>query len=183
MAGTGNLQVFQRIQKLYQRLNPNVSFGDHLGMSMSLGILFLSHGTMTLSNSDFAIACLLCSFFPRYPTHFWDNRCHLQLLRHVWTLAVEERCLKTRDVSNQHYCSLPVMITMKEYEGSNVVTTVPLITPCILPPLELITSMKTHSPRYWTNECDWSSLTQGTLWVKRKTGYLSYLQVILYMNS
>jgi anaphase-promoting complex subunit 1 len=178
MAGSGNLQVFQRIQKLYQRLNPSISFGDHLGMSMSLGLLFLSHGTMTLSNSDFAIACLLCSFFPRYPTCFWDNRSHLQILRHLWTLAVEERCLKTRDVSTQQYCSLPMTVTMKHYGGSQSLITVPLITPCMLPPLDLITSIKTHSPRYWSNEFSWSLLKEGTLWVKRKTGYLSYLQVI-----
>ena len=47
-----------------------------------------------------AIAGLLVSLYPRFPQNASDNRCHLQALRHLYVLAVEDRCLDAVDVDS-----------------------------------------------------------------------------------
>ena len=45
------------------------------------------------AGGDEAVAALLIATFPRYPTTFSDNRCHLQAFRHLYVLAAEKRCV------------------------------------------------------------------------------------------
>lgn len=51
-----------------------VTYGSHLATHMALGLLFLGGGKYTLSNSPSAIAALIISLFPKFPTHSNDNR-------------------------------------------------------------------------------------------------------------
>jgi hypothetical protein len=55
------------------------------------------------------------------------------------------------------------------------------VTPCLLPPLSIIRSVATASPRYWGRELlvadrpeHAAALRRRVLWVKRKTGHLPY---------
>lgn len=51
-----------------------VTYGSHLATHMALGLLFLGGGRYTLSNSPNAVAALIISLFPKFPTHSNDNR-------------------------------------------------------------------------------------------------------------
>lgn len=52
-----------------------VTYGSHMASHMALGLLFLGGGRYTLSNSPEAVAYLIISLFPKFPTHSNDNRC------------------------------------------------------------------------------------------------------------
>jgi hypothetical protein len=47
---------------------------------MALGLLFLGGGRYTLSNSPSAVAALIISLFPKFPTHSNDNRFVIRVL-------------------------------------------------------------------------------------------------------
>jgi anaphase-promoting complex subunit 1 len=82
MAGTGNLRVLRVLRKLHLRLDPSpggLAYGNHMAMSMAVGFLFLGAGARTFSTNNEAVAALLISVFPRFPTATSDNRCHLQV--------------------------------------------------------------------------------------------------------
>ena len=49
-----------------------------MAIHMSMGLLFLGGGMYTVSNSNAAVAALLCACFPEYPMASSDNRYHLQ---------------------------------------------------------------------------------------------------------
>lgn len=80
---------------------------------MALGLLFVGGGGYTLGTSPSCVATLLCSFYPRFPTSPSDNRSHLQAFRHLWVLALEPRCLVTRETHTGACCSVPVRIHLK----------------------------------------------------------------------
>lgn len=82
MAGTGNLRVLRVLRKLHLRLDPSpggLAYGNHMAMSMAVGFLFLGAGARSFSTNNEAVAALLISVFPRFPTATSDNRCHLQV--------------------------------------------------------------------------------------------------------
>lgn len=51
-----------------------VTYGSHLATHMALAFLFLGGGRYNLSNSPNAVAALIISLFPKFPTHSNDNR-------------------------------------------------------------------------------------------------------------
>ncbi|XP_032663807.1 anaphase-promoting complex subunit 1 isoform X2 [Odontomachus brunneus] len=76
MAGTGNLDVMRICRHIRTRVGPAssvVTYGSHLATHMALGFLFLGGGRYNLSNSPFAVAALIISLFPKFPTHSNDN--------------------------------------------------------------------------------------------------------------
>uniref|UniRef100_A0A1B0CZC3 Anaphase-promoting complex subunit 1 middle domain-containing protein n=1 Tax=Phlebotomus papatasi TaxID=29031 RepID=A0A1B0CZC3_PHLPP len=100
-AGSGNLDILRIIRLLRTRIgatNAHVTYGSHMALHMALGFLFLGAGRYTLSTSQSAIAALVCSLFPKFPTHSNDNRYHLQAFRHLYVLAIEARLFLPRDV-------------------------------------------------------------------------------------
>ncbi|KAI8350725.1 hypothetical protein B0O80DRAFT_124721 [Mortierella sp. GBAus27b] len=113
MAGSGDLDLLRRLRKLHGRIKGDTSYGSHLAHHMALGLLFLGGGSYTLGTSNRCVAALLCSLYPRLPSDPTDNRAHLQAFRHLWVLAVEPRCLVTRDASTGVCCSVPVRVQLK----------------------------------------------------------------------
>lgn len=75
-----------------------------------MGFLFLGNGQYSFSTSDFAIACLLASVYPKFPQTPTDNRYHLQALRHFYILATERRLLVTYDVDTDERIHVPVKV-------------------------------------------------------------------------
>lgn len=165
---------------------------------MALGFLCLGGGNYTLSTSNKAVAGLVSSLFPRYPIEPYDNRAYLQAFRHLWVLAVERRCLILRDVETREACHVPVKITYKDFYNAEVVIkadgvkefrvdtkTKESVAPCILPESRIIQKIEIDSPRYWSiqlefgknAELDHRFLNDSTLYVKRKTGHLTYAEV------
>lgn len=156
MAGTGDIPVLRRLRALHGRDDPDTPYGSHLAAHLAIGSLFLGCGTVTFGSSNMAIAALLMAFYPIFPTNVMDNRSHLQAFRHFWVLATEQRCLVAKDVLTGQPVSVPVHITMKQNSSSE-----PILyrnTPCLLPPLDQISSVATASgPQFWDVELDFSN--------------------------
>ncbi len=175
MAGSGNLEVMNLLLTIQNQVNVDITYGSHISVNMSLGLLFLSNGTNTIGTSNKAIAALFCSFYPIYPSSPTDNRSHLQALRHLWVLAIERRCLITRDVETGKVVRVPISVHSKQ---GNLQEDSPLI----LPEFSTIHSIHVVGPRYWSTSIPFqdlmkSGLFQNTIWVQRKTRFLPSTEV------
>ncbi|KAG8162284.1 hypothetical protein KVR01_008049 [Diaporthe batatas] len=180
MAGTGDLEVFRRLRSLHGRDDPQTSYGSHLAAHLAIGALFLGSGTVTFSTSNLAIASLLIAFYPLFPSGIQDNRAHLQAFRHFWVFAADSRCLVSRDMATNQPVSVPVVIKLRtpappasnqsspsktRAKGRQGISrlkqeqppvTLRRTTPCLLPPLEEISSVRTEAAAqgYWDLELD-----------------------------
>lgn len=185
MAGTGEISCLRRFRYaygMYQQSGYHHGFryGVHLSNHTALGLLFLGSGRFTLGTSDAAIACLVTAFFPRFHPTSSDNKSFLQALRHLWALAVEPRCLIARDVDSGEVVYLPVKIKFRE-DKETVVT---LISPTLIPDMDKLVSIRVDTPRYWPFYVDIERvprhkealLKRQTLYVKRRTAFLSYTE-------
>ncbi|KAF9092709.1 Anaphase-promoting complex subunit 1 [Mortierella sp. AD031] len=113
IAGSGRIDFLRTLRKLHRRVKGDTNYGSHMAYHMALGFLFLGGGSYTLGTSNRCVAALLCSLYPRLPNDSMDNRGHLQAFRHLWVLAVEPRCLVTREASTGAYCPVPVTVHLK----------------------------------------------------------------------
>lgn len=176
MAGTGDLEVFRRLRALHGRDDPDTSYGSHMAAHLAIGALFLGSGTVTFSTSNLAIASLLIAFYPLFPANVQDNRAHLQAFRHFWVFATDPRCLVSKDIATGQSISLPILIRLKtpktlkhsspskgkakaRYAASakrNEPAILRKQTPCLLPPLEDIATVRTDATAqgYWNLELD-----------------------------
>lgn len=77
MAGTGDVECFRTLRVLRKRFEHEMNYGFNMAINMSLGFLFLGSGAFTFSRSNLAIASLICSLYPVFPTNPSDNRYHL----------------------------------------------------------------------------------------------------------
>jgi anaphase-promoting complex subunit 1 len=143
MAGTGDLQVFRRLRSMHGRDDKETPYGSHLAAHLAIGALFLGGGTFTFGTSNIAIASLLVAFYPIFPSSVQDNKSHLQAFRHFWVLAAEARCLVTKDIDTNQPVPIPIIITFRNGEQSQ------RHTPCLLPELDRIRTVRTNSPEYW----------------------------------
>lgn len=113
IAGSGRIDFLRTLRKLHKRIRGDTNYGSHMAYHMALGFLFLGGGSCTLGTTNRCVAALLCSLYPRLPVDPIDNRGHLQAFRHLWVLAVEPRCLVTREASTGAYCPVPVTVHLK----------------------------------------------------------------------
>ncbi|KAL6893227.1 hypothetical protein HDV57DRAFT_226925 [Trichoderma longibrachiatum] len=156
MAGTGDIPVLRRLRALHGRDDPDTPYGSHLAAHLAIGALFLGCGTATFGSSNKAIAALLVAFYPIFPVNVMDNRSHLQAFRHFWVLAAEQRCLVAKDALTGQPVSVPVHIKMRG--GSSIESVLYRTTPCLLPPLDQISSVTTAGgPQFWDVELDFSN--------------------------
>lgn len=185
VAGSGNRELLSRLEVLHGRITEDMSFGNHMSVSMSLGLLFMGLGGYTLTTSNEAIAALLCAFYPFYPMTTEDNRYHLQAFRHLWVLAVDSRWLMPFDVDNKKPCRVPMLLEIYEDEGGNMpqrkVKQVRIEAPSVVPDYKLIKSIRLDGNRYWPLNIDMvegkyqeSIIKSGLIYVKRKPGKKSY---------
>jgi anaphase-promoting complex subunit 1 len=181
MAGTGEITCFRRLRYAYGMYHQAFRYGVHVATHLSLGLLFLGGGRFTLGTSDAAIACMVTAFFPRSHHVSADNKSYLQALRHLWVLAAEPRCLVARDVDTNEVVYLPVKITTRD--GVENATT-QLVAPTLIPDLDKLISIRVDTPRYWPFYIDIENVTRRkeallrnqTLYVKRRTAFLSYTE-------
>ena len=171
MAGTGDIPVLRRLRSLHGRDDPDVPYGSHLAAHLAIGSLFMGCGTVTFGSSDLAIASLLVSFYPIFPTNVMDNRSHLQAFRHFWVLASEQRCLVAKDFLTGQPVSVSVQIKMKKQSAAD--HTLYRSTPCLLPPLEQISSLSTVcGPQFWDVELDFSNAELRGSFARTQSIYL-----------
>ncbi|KAF7732106.1 Anaphase-promoting complex subunit 1 [Apophysomyces ossiformis] len=91
MAGTGNLELLERLKELHRKVSGTENYGNHMATHIAMGLLFAGVGGYTLNTSNEAIAGLLCALYPFYPTTTTDNKYHVQAWRHLWILALTPR--------------------------------------------------------------------------------------------
>ena len=167
-----------------------------MAISTALGFLFMGGGTVSFSTDNKAIASLLISLFPRFPSSTLDNRSHLQALRHLYVLATEPRCVEAVDVDTWQSVYCPIKIRERgagprstpdpgpgEAESGPGDTS---FTPCLLPQRGHVRSIEVLGPRYWEQTLDLKPGPRGSsvsfeefwkrpvIFVKRKIGMLPY---------
>lgn len=193
MAGTGDLSSLRQIRRLRWCVDESVTYGTHMALHMSIGLLFLGGGRASLSRSKEGIAALLVSCFPCFPKSVDDNQHYLQPLRHLWVLAVSWRGLQVIDVATGKQVPVPVTVHIKEDVDYTTLesfrlspSTLQFMSPCLLPPLSDITSIHNDPARYYP--IDWNvsqnmimpcSHVHHFLFVKRRSGHLSYSRQML----
>lgn len=143
MAGTGDLVVFRRLRSMHGRDDSETPYGSHLAAHLALGALFLGGGTFTFGTSNLSIAALIVAFYPIFPSSIQDNKSHLQAFRHFWVMAAEPRCLVAKDIDTNQ--PVPVSITIVLRDGQQMHKH----TPCLLPELDQISTVRTKSAEYW----------------------------------
>jgi anaphase-promoting complex subunit 1 len=176
LAGTGNLEALRLLRELRARVGPELTYGNHMAISMAIGLLFLSGGCATLGTSNVAIAGLVAALYPRLPQAPTDNVAHLQALRHFYALAVEERLVEVRDVDTGAPCYAPVEVDVRDARG-RVHFTLKRVAPCLLPDLSSVLRVRVTGARYLPREVPRSALRHNAslvLHVKRYSGFLPY---------
>lgn len=151
MAGTGDIKTFRYLRRLHGRLDPETPYGSHLAAHLAIGVLFLGDGTHTFGTSNLAVASLLCSFYPLFPTDVHDNHVHLQAFRHLWVFAAEARCLIIEDIDTQRPIPMPITVAMRDGSIKN------LTSPCLLPELSSISTVQSDDPSYWRVTLDFAN--------------------------
>ena len=157
MAGTGDLKTFRYLRRLHGRTDAETPYGSHFAAHLAIGVLFLGGGTYTLGTSDMAVASLICSFYPLFPTDVQDNRVHLQAFRHFWIFAAEARCVIVEDIDTHRPIAMPIIVTLRDSAIKRMQA------PCLLPDLELISTLQTADPAYWRVTLDFESNTSHLL--------------------
>jgi len=150
MAGTGDLQTFRYLRALHGRVDAETSYGSHMASHLAIGALFLGGGTYTFGTSNFAVAALICAFYPLFPSEVSDNRVHLQALRHLWVFAAEPRCLVVQDIDTARPISMKLRVVLRD-GGEKLMTA-----PCLLPELGTIARISTNNPSYWQVTLDFA---------------------------
>ncbi|KAK5690472.1 Anaphase-promoting complex subunit 1 [Elasticomyces elasticus] len=151
MAGTGDLKTFRCLRRRHGRTDGETPYGSHMATHLAIGALFMGGGTHTFGTSDFAIASLICAFYPLFPADVGDNRVHLQAFRHLWVFAAEARCLIVDDIDTRWSIKMPVEVTMRDG------TVKELIAPCLLPELNTVARVATKDPAYWRVTLDFAN--------------------------
>jgi anaphase-promoting complex subunit 1 len=178
LAGSGEIMVMRALRYNHGCWGPGWRYGTHMATHLSIGLLFLGGGRYTLGNSNAAVACLLASLFPRFPPHLGETRGLLQAFRHLWALAIEPRCMLTRDADTGETVYLPVKVKRADESG---LRTMEMYSPTLLPDFDPIVSISIDTPRYWPITIDLSNprhretfLRTQTIYVKRRPGSSQY---------
>uniref|UniRef100_A0A182MRE7 Uncharacterized protein n=1 Tax=Anopheles culicifacies TaxID=139723 RepID=A0A182MRE7_9DIPT len=180
LAGTGDLRVLRAVRMLRSRIGVlQVTYGSHMAIHMALGFLFLGGGRFTLSRSPTAIAALVCTIFPKFPTYSNDNRYHLQAFRHLYVLAIEPRIFIPRSIDTGKLCMCRIRYALVGADASPVEQ----FAPCLLPEFDTLAWIEVCDENYWHIRFDrkynWQILESifkknERVDVKQRTGCLSY---------
>lgn len=164
MAGSGDIDCMRYARILREKADESTPYGTNLAVNMALGFLFLGGGRKTFSDSPMATACLLISTLPRYPASVSDNRSSLQLLRHLYVLATEDRLVEAVDVATREVsAAIPVELKLTTGEVARVTL------PCTLPRKADVASATVVSDRYLG-----MPLGEGQISLQRRSGKQSH---------
>ena len=176
MAGTGDVRTFKLLRAIRWKCDESIRYGTHMAIGSAIGLLFLGGGTCTLGTEPEDIASLLLAFFPRFPINTMDNQYHLQALRHCYALAVKRRLLEAVDIDTKEKVFVPLEVLL---DGKSS-TPMKLTAPCLQLNKGNYSHLRVISERYYPASLDLQVSTTSdsnlTLFVKKKSGHLSYLQ-------
>lgn len=181
MAGSGDIQLLTIFRKALYKVE-GTRYGNYMASTMSLGVLFLGGGRLTFATSDVAIAALLLAFYPRYPINSVENYTHLQAYRHFWILAIEPRLINVEEGDTGRTKATPIEVHLRDEGLSSADRVLHMTTPCLLPKLDTIASIRLGSHRYYPMMLNIeknlrhrrSLVRTQTLYVKRRAAYLDH---------
>ncbi|CAI5729384.1 unnamed protein product [Peronospora destructor] len=158
-AGTGHIETLALLRSitLRQRVDEAISYGNHMALSMAIGLLFIGGGRTTVSRSKEAIAALVISLYPMPAMNTADNKFHLQAFRHLYVLAVDtSRLLETVDVNTKTTTAVTVRVEFFPIENGSLGETQPsyqvLRSPCLLPDIITIKRLIISDPEFYPIE-------------------------------
>eukprot|EP00814_Leptocylindrus_danicus_P021824 CAMPEP_0116010592 /NCGR_PEP_ID=MMETSP0321-20121206/4085_1 /TAXON_ID=163516 /ORGANISM="Leptocylindrus danicus var. danicus, Strain B650" /LENGTH=1159 /DNA_ID=CAMNT_0003479705 /DNA_START=267 /DNA_END=3746 /DNA_ORIENTATION=+ len=182
MAGTGDIDALRLFRELRWKHNSDTRFGGHMAFGAAIGLLFLGGGSCTIGREPEDIAALLMAFFPRYPIITSDNQYHLQALRHFYVLAVKRREIEVIDVDSREPIYIPIEVNFVDNEHPSL----SLTAPCLVRNVGTVSQIKVSSERYFPltkiiqaekNSTSLNTFGRNfTVFVKKKSGFLSYVQ-------
>jgi anaphase-promoting complex subunit 1 len=150
MAGSGDLETFRLLRALHNRdstKSVRMTYATSMSLSMAIGFLFLGGGQLSFNTSRKSVAAILISIFPHFPASTSDNRSHLQAFRHLYVMAVENRCIEAIDVESWENIHCPLEVEVVDGPESY---TCSCVTPTILPEMSKIKSISVQEgTRYW----------------------------------
>ena len=116
MAGSGDLKTLTILRILRKRLlnDKNTNYGHLQAINHAIGIVFLSAGGMTLSNSKQSVSLLYISLYPIFAADTNDNDKYLQPLRHLYVLACETSILEVREMETGSLIRTDLIINYKD---------------------------------------------------------------------
>ncbi|GMF32759.1 unnamed protein product [Phytophthora fragariaefolia] len=161
-AGTGNVETLTLLRSvtLRQHVDAAMSYGNHMALSMAIGLLFLGGGRATVSRSKEAIAALVISLYPMPPMNTADNKYHLQAFRHLYVLAVDtSRLIETVDVDTKSTSAVNVQVHLipdrnEDLDSEEGIQTLrrTLRSPCLLPDMSTIKRLVISDPEFYPIE-------------------------------
>eukprot|EP00980_Cylindrotheca_fusiformis_P031132 scaffold25862_cov152-Cylindrotheca_fusiformis.AAC.3 len=174
LAGSGDLEVLRLLKVLRWRHDDEIRYGSHLAYGTAIGLLFLGGGTCTLGREPEDIAALVMAFYPRFPSETSDNQYHLQALRNLYAVAVKDRAVCAVDTDTGEKVFVPIQVHFEDSHIEPLKKTAPfLMFNTDSKPRE----MRVVSERYYpvTLNIINDNFTR-TIFVKRRSAHLSYLQ-------
>lgn len=175
MAGTGDLDSFRLFRALRWKCDDNTLYGAHMAFGAAIGLLFLGGGKCSLGSNPEDVAMLIASFYPHLPASSSDNQYHLQALRHLYVLASRKRILEACDVDSNEKACIPIELRVADSDDVALAST-----PFLVANGTSFMQLSSKSDRYYPlviNMSDWNARSHlPTLFVKQRSGHLSYLQ-------
>ncbi|KRY76076.1 Anaphase-promoting complex subunit 1, partial [Trichinella pseudospiralis] len=162
LAGTGDKEIMNIAMEVCSHTAKGQDGSTYIGCTLPsflvLGLLCLGGGRYGFKKDNFSVACMLCAFYPRYPSYHTDNRHCIQVIRHLYVLALEKRYLIVKDYWTNE--TLPCSLS---YYSELQQTYVQLSTPLILPSLDqigdILLSMDGYMLKYFAKgESSWEEL-------------------------
>lgn len=161
-------------KKIREEIDNECHYGKYIASNTALGYLFLGSGqhalkTSTLENVAYIIMSMLPLYMEPYP---------FQELKHFWSLAVEPRCLVVKDATTNkpiHPVTVEVTINTGETNDQGIIyETRSLITPCLLPDITTLVSIKVQKDNFYPLELEFGAHIDAADYFK--DGTILYIQ-------
>lgn len=180
VVGTGDIAAYRKFRMLHAA-ESGFAYGARMASHMATGMLFLGAGRCTFGTSNFDVAALCISCFPRFGSQVDDNRAYLQAYRHFWALAVQPTCISTVDVANLQSVYLPLKADHASAEGTGTDSRM-IVAPALLNSFHSLRTLAGHSPRYLTPIINVPQAIKNrqllvrsqTVFVKQRPGFMDY---------
>ena len=161
-------------KKIREEIDNECHYGKYIASNTALGYLFLGSGQHALKTSTLeSVAYVIMSTLPLYMEPY-----PFQELKHFWSLAVEPRCLVVKDATTNkpiHPVTVEVTINTGETNDQGIIyETRSLVTPCLLPDITTLTTIKVYKDNYYPFELEFGEHIDATDYFK--DGTILYIQ-------
>ncbi|KRX74139.1 Anaphase-promoting complex subunit 1 [Trichinella sp. T6] len=152
LAGSGDKEIMNIAMEVCSDTAKGQDGSTYIGCTLPsflvLGILCLGGGKYGFKKDNFSVACMLCAFYPRYPSYHTDNRHCIQVIRHLYVLALEKRYLIVKDYWTNE--TLPCIVSYySDLQEEYVQQSAPLAMPSLDNVSEVFLSMDGYTPIYF----------------------------------